>query len=138
MDLASNLDIEIRSIKAKYNIVGYPRRFIESVLRDFIIPLDKDESFIIPLNMFAVKKPFLLLEIPYCQQNEIASKQFIKKLQQCTGDKYDITVKWLTKKVKSLFPLKDRNLHPSCKIHKGISSCGETFVGETIRNVEER
>ena len=88
--------------------------------------------------MFAVKKPFLLLEIPYCQQKEIASKQFIKKLQQCTGDKYDITVKWLTKKVKSLFPLKDRNLHPSCKIHKGISSCGETFVGETIRNVEER
>ena len=80
MDLASNLDIEIRSIKAKYNIVGYPRRFIESVLRDFIIPLDKDESFIIPLNMFAVKKPFLLLEIPYCQQKEIASKQFIKKL----------------------------------------------------------
>ena len=49
-----------------------------------------------------------------------------------------MAVKWLRKKVKSLFPLKDRNLHPSCKIYKGICSCGETYIGETIRNVEER
>ena len=47
-------------------------------------------------------------------------------------------MKWITKKVKSLFPLKDRNLHPLCKIYKGICSCGETDIGETIRNVEER
>ena len=136
--IASNFDIEIRAIKAKYNKAGYPRRFIGSIIRDFITPLDKDESFIIPPNMFEVKKPFLLLEIPYCEQNEIASKRFIKKFHQFTGEKYDIAVKWLTKKVKSLFPLKDRNLHPSCKIYKGICSCGETYIDETIRNVEER
>ena len=47
-------------------------------------------------------------------------------------------MKWLTKKVKSLFPLKDRNLRSSCKIYKGICSCGETYIGETICNVEER
>ena len=88
--------------------------------------------------MFEVKKPFLLLEIPYCEQNEIASKRFIKKFHQFTGEKYYIAVKWLTKKVESLFPLKDRNLHPSYKIYKGICSCGETYIGETIRNVEER
>ena len=69
---------------------------------------------------------------------EIASKRFIKKFHQFTCDKYDIAVKWLTEEVKSLFPLKDRNLHPSCKIYKGICSCGETYIGETIRNVEER
>ena len=45
-----------------------------SVIQDFIKPLDKDESFIIPPNMFPAKKQFLLLEIPYCEQNEIASK----------------------------------------------------------------
>ena len=88
--------------------------------------------------MFAAKKPFLLLEIPYCEKDEIASKRFIKKFHQFTGDKYDIAVKWLAKKVKSLFPLKDCNLHPSCKIYKGVCSCGETYIGETIRNVEER
>ena len=71
---ASNFDIKIRTIKAKYNKAGYPWCFIESVIRDFITPLDKDEEFIIPPNMFAEKKPFLLLEIPYFEQNEIASK----------------------------------------------------------------
>ena len=69
---------------------------------------------------------------------EIASKRLIKKFHQFTCDKYDIAVKWLTKEVKSLFPLKDCNLHLSCKIYKGICSCGETYIGETIRNVEER
>ena len=135
--VASNLDIEIRAIKAKYNKAGYPRRFIESVIRDFMTPLDKDESFIIPPNMFAVKKPFLLLEIRYCEQNEIAFKRFKKKFHQFAGYKYDIAVKWLTKKVKSYFSLKNRNLHLSCKIYKGICSCGETYIGETIPNVEE-
>ena len=48
---------------------------MERVIQDFTPPLDKDESFIIPPNMFEVKKPFTLLEILYCQQNEIASKQ---------------------------------------------------------------
>ena len=136
--IVSNFVIEIRAIKAKYNKPGYPRRFIESVSRDFITPLDKDESFIIPPNIFEEKKPFLLLEIPYCEQNVIASKLFIKKFHQFNDEKYGIAVKWLKKKVKSLFPLKDRNLHPSCKIYKGICSCGETYIGETIRNVEER
>ena len=88
--------------------------------------------------MFAVKKPFLMLEIRYCEHNEMASKQFTKKFHQFTGEKYDIAVKSLTKKVKSRFTLKDWNLHPSCKIYKGVCSCGETNIGETIGNVEER
>ena len=59
--------------------------------------------------MFEVKKSFLLLEVPYFELNEIASKQFIKKFHQFTCEKYDMAVKWLTKKVESLFPLKDCN-----------------------------
>ena len=66
------------------------------------------------------------------------TKLLLRYFHQFTDDKYDIAVKWLTKKVKSLFPLKDCNLHPSCKIYKGVCSCGETYIGETIRNVEER
>ena len=56
--IASNFDIEIRAIKAKYNKTGYLRRFIESVIRDFITPLDKDESFILPLSMFEERNRF--------------------------------------------------------------------------------
>ena len=33
---------------------------------------------------------------------------------------------------------RDRNSHPSCKIYKGVCSCGETYIGKNIRNVEER
>ena len=50
--------------------------------------------------MFEVKKPFLLLERPYCEQNEIASKQFIKNSKQ--------------------FHQFHCNLHLSCKIYEGI------------------
>ena len=57
--IASNFDIEIRAIKAKYNKAGYLRQFIESVIRDFITPEDKNESFIIQPKMFEVKKLFL-------------------------------------------------------------------------------
>ena len=134
----SNFDIEISAIVGKYNKAVYPQRLIESVIRVYISPLDKDESLIITPNMFALKKPFLLLEISYDEQNEIASKRFIKNFHQFTGDKYDISVKWLKKKVRSPFPLKDRHFHPSCKIYKGLCSCGEINIGEAIRNVEER
>ena len=87
--------------------------------------------------MFEMKKLFLLLEVLYCGQDEIASKQFIKKFHQLTDDKHDIAVKWLRKKVKSLFPLKTFNLHSSCKIYKGTFSYGDTYIGETNYNIEE-
>ena len=73
----------------------------------------------IPPNMFEVKKPFLLLEILYWDQSEIATRQFIKKFHPFTGQRYCFAVKWLTKKVKPLFPLKVCNLHPSCKVYEG-------------------
>ena len=131
--IAPNFDIEIRAIKVKCNKAGYLRRFIESIIQNFITHLYKAESFIIPSNMFVVKKPSVLLEISYCEQNEIASKQFIKRFHQFTGDEYNTAVKWLTKKVTSLFPLKNCNLHPSCKVFKGLCGCGETY----LRNVEK-
>ena len=57
---------------------------------------------------------------------------------QFTDEKYDIAVKWLTKKVKSIFPVRDCNLHLSWKTYEDLCSCGETYIDETIRNVEER
>ena len=45
-------------------------------------------------------------------------------------------IKWLTKKVKTLFRVKDKSLHQACKIYKGVCSCGESYIGEIIRNVE--
>ena len=66
-----------------------------------------------------------------------AEKRLIKVFHQFIGDKYDIAVKWLTKKTKWLFLLKDSSLHPSCKTHKGIYSFGDTYIDETICDVEK-
>ena len=40
--------------------------------------------------------------------------------------------------MKTVFKLKDPCIHPACKIYKGFCICGETYIGEAIRNVETR
>ena len=40
--------------------------------------------------------------------------------------------------LKTLFKLKDPCIHPACKIYKGVCICGETYIRETIRNLETR
>ena len=79
-----------------------------------------------------VKKKMVLAEIPYCLKNESSYKQFIKRFDKFTNDTFDAQIKWLTKKIE------DKSLHQACKTYKGISSCGESYIGGTIRNVEVR
>ena len=45
-------------------------------------------------------------------------------------------IKWLTKKVKTLFKVKDKSLHQGCKIYKYVCSCGENYISEIIKNIE--
>ena len=52
-------------------------------------------------------------------QNEIASKEFIKKFNYFTNDKFDVRIKWVTRKIRTLFQLKNKSLHPTCKIYEG-------------------
>ena len=92
---------------------------------------NEDNEFIIPPWLFEVKRKIVLVEIPYCLKNESSSKQFIKKFNKFTNDTFDVRIKWLTKKVKT-------HLHQACKIYKCVWSCGESYIGETIRNVEVR
>ena len=130
--MISKLNLRVIKI-AKF----YPIRFIDSVINQFTAPT-LEESFLIPPGFFEEEKPFLLVEIPYCEINEQVSKTFIKRFHEFTNNKFKIAVKWITRKVKSLFPLKDRNIYPSCKIYEGKCSCNLTYVGETKKNVEKR
>ena len=52
--------------------------------------------------------------------------------------KFDIAVKWSTKKIRSLFRLKDKNLPPACKSYEDTCSCLANYIRETKRNVETR
>ena len=107
---------------------------------DFLNKVNNHENidFIILIGFFDVKPPVILTEIPYCDKNEVISKRFIKNFNEITNDKYDIRIKWLTRKMKTLFNLQDPCIHPACKIHKGVCTCEETYIGETISNVETR
>ena len=67
-----------------------------------------------------------------------SQNSIMKKFDVFTDNKYDIRINWITKNVKQLFKLKSRNPHQSCVIYEGACSCQESYIGETVRNVEIR
>ena len=129
---------EIPKIKQKFLNADYPHKFINSVIDNFQEKSEETDDYIIPPGFFDVPKKAVLVDIPYCPKNEEFSKSFMKKFDVFTDNKYDIRIKWITKKVKQLFKLKSRNPHPSCVIYEGVCSCQESYIGETVRNVEIR
>ena len=117
----------------------YPLRFINSLVNEFQKGKEcEDESFIIPPSLFEITKPFIFVEIPYCELNEIKSKHFLKKFHKFTNNSFRIVITWKTRNIRSLFPLKDKNDYKSCVIYKGDCSCGSRYIGETKRNAEVR
>ena len=50
---------------------------INSAINDFQKGKElKDKIFIIPPSLFGIKKPFIFIEIPDCELNEIKAKHF--------------------------------------------------------------
>ena len=98
---------------------------------------NEEECITAPVS-FEVPKQKVYVEIPFCPSNEEAIKHFIKKVHDFTNDKISIVIKWSTKKVKSLFKLKDKNPYPACVIYEGECSCDSKYIGETHRNARVR
>ena len=132
--IATNFDDEVKRIKEKYKNVGFPVKFIEAVVRDFqrVPEVNEEEESIVPEWLFDEKIDFYV-RIPFCPKNEEISKTFLKKLNEYTGDKYNFKIIWNTRNIRSLFPLKDRVDHISCVVYEGTCSCGEVYIGETVR-----
>ena len=113
---------------------NYPIKFIESVIRTFRQKdnnIDKEE-YTVPPNFFEVPKSVILFEIPFCIKNETLLKQFIKKFHQFTNNTSHVRINWLTRKMRTLFQLKDKPLHPPCKICEGICSCATSHFVITV------
>ena len=72
-------------------LADYPHKFINSVINTFIEKENK--KYIIPQNIFEMPSPVILIEIPFCIKNEIAPKQFIKKFNNFTNYKFNVTSK---------------------------------------------
>ena len=106
--IATDFEKEIIKIKKKFLAANFTSSFINSVSNDFLNKENNHENidFIIPQGFFDVKPSVILIEIPYCDKNEVTSKQFIKKFKRFTNDKYDIRIKLLTKKTKTIFKIR--------------------------------
>ena len=132
--IASNFDIEIKRIVKKYTAAGFPSRFVLSIIDNF--DSDKD-NLIIPQWLFEERKVFII-HLPFSPSNESFVKRFISKLNYFTNEKCKFNVVWNTRKVQSLFPLKDKVDHYSCVIYRGDCSCDQNYIGETDRNAKIR
>ena len=109
-----DFDQEVTNIKMKYRKADFPQRYVNSIIRKFYEEQQKTtdpDSFLIPPGLFNEEedKGFLLVEIPFCEKKELLSKTFLKKFDAYTNSRFRVSIKWLTKKTKTLFPLKDRN-----------------------------
>ena len=95
----------------------YPKRFINSVIRQFQDRsnqrnIDDFDDYIILPNFIDIPKSFILIELSFCENNEIKSKHFLKKFHRFTKDRFEVAIKWKTRQVKTFFPLK-RQKHSS-------------------------
>ena len=61
-----------------------------------------------------------------------------EKLEFYTNGKVKFNITWATRKLESLFEIKNNVKHLSCIIYQGICSCGQNYIGETIRNAVTR
>ena len=58
-------------------------RFVNSVIREFCTnQTNGDSEFTIRSWLFKVQKKIVLVEMPYCSENQSSSKQFIKKFEE--------------------------------------------------------
>ena len=57
----------------------------------------------------------------------------IKIFQVFTWFRFNIV--WNTRNIRSLFQIKDKVKHYSCIVYEGNCSCGQKYVGESVRNV---
>ena len=74
----------IQTMRKTFIKADYPRPFVNSVINQYNNKtkeqeIDNEDECIIPLNLFEEEKPFILLQLPFCEQNEVKSKDFIKK-----------------------------------------------------------
>ena len=137
--ISSDFQHEKSVILNKFLRAGYPRLFVESTIRQF----ESKKSFenddqLIPDWLFIEKPSFISIEIPFCIENERIAYRFLSKLRAFTNQEVNISIKWITKKVRGIFKIKDKNPHPLCCIYKGTCSCSLTYIGETKRNAETR
>ena len=117
---------------------AYPHRFVNSVIKEYNEKCNSktQDCYIILPDFFYIPQPLTLAQILHCSRNVTLSKHFIKKFHELTSNSYKIRIKWITNKMKQLFKLKTRNLHPTCVIYKGVCVHKQPYINKMGRYVE--
>ena len=141
--ISTNFKEEVQFIRNKFIKGDFPLSFINSLIKDFnnqqkTVQQNNDEELIIRSYFFQVEPRFLLMKLPCSEKNEAKSKDFIRKYHKFANNQFRLAISWNTRKLSSLFRLKDKNLYPACKIYYGKCQCGEDYVRETVRNTATR
>ena len=89
--ISSTFYREKNKIRIKFSSAGYPMRFVNSVINDFE---SKEHDPVIPNYLFNYfeSKPILLIDVPFCNENEVISKQLSNKLNVFIKEKYDFRI----------------------------------------------
>ena len=134
--LTTNWEQDLQSVKKRFQHAGYPFNFIQKTIHEFENP--KKPDTIIPVNWFDDRRT-VTIRVPYGKANEQQSYAFIKKLERFTRGHYKFAIIWQTKKLTSMFRLKDNNIHPSHVVYHGTcADCSASYIGESCRNFETR
>ena len=82
----------------------------------------------------------VLINLLFCPENEKYAKLFRSKLNSFTENKYTFLILWKSRKLRSLFQLKDKvdNKHCCNVFYEGTCSCGFNYIGITDRNADLR
>ena len=134
--ISTDFENEKKEVSKKFENSGYPRRFVQSVIRDF----DDKQSSPTQTRDEPEEKTFVPIRIPFCEKNEKLAKHFIEKLKAFTGNQFRFSIIWQSKKIKTLFKVKDPVIHKANLIYRGTSNINPeiTYIGETKQIAEKR
>ena len=137
--IGSSIESEINAITEKYENANYPKNFVSRVVQNFKTKQEKQENNE-NRNEDKETKPFFPIKLPYCEKNEKVARGFLKKLNEFTGCTYAFMIVWQTRKVKTLFPTKDRIKYKANVIYEGTveGKPEKSYIGETKLIAEAR
>ena len=95
-------------LKKKFLAADYPHKLINSVINTFTEKgNEKEEEYLILLHFFKIPKPVILRYLFVSKMRLsitklLITKQFIKKFNYFTNYNFDVRIKWLTRKIRTL------------------------------------
>ena len=139
--ISLNFDQKVRTFRKKHRDAGYPTRFDSSIIESFIHEQNEVLNWkLIPDFPFDGRKK-IIIQLSFCERKEKLNKKFIAKLNWhfLTSTLSTSCGKLGKLRAYSNSRTKTSTYPMSCaSSYEGNCSCGESYIGETMRNAGVR